>query len=400
MPGGRVRKAALRIATVAATAVLLACGLNWGPVTASHDEYRLWRKIRLERSPDERARMLQRYLGAYSAGHFAKSATREEGQLDDRFYSAGMTDIEGLAFYLRLFPEGRHAEQARYRLDALVRVEEQRAATAAAAEERRREMEERLEERRRSWCTRTLETWLRVVAGIEGWGDPLDAVLGRNVTFATAWNGDPRPACEGDLCRKDLDHHFYIQVRGATRVDRDMKMRIGLRLRPGATPEELGRRLVGVDVTLPGAGLVACHELAAQTEVDPQDADGVAEARRVAADSLVSVVRAAFPEPPPPPPLPEGQTAAPVATAAPLAQDPRRIERLERPPLVVEFWRGADPAGSASPGLESEGVRISWEPPAPAPPARPGRRPAGAAPTKAPPPTKATTKAPAKVPAR
>jgi hypothetical protein len=393
------------------SATAMACGLTMGPLVASHDEYRIWRSARLETQVERKARLLHRYLAEYPRGHFAKKAEREERALDERYYSAGMTEIAGLRAYLAVFPEGVHADQARYRLGQLVQMEGARAREVAEVERRRAQMEATLEENRRAWCARTIETWLSVLAGVSGWGDPLDVVLSHNVTLATAWNGDPAPACDGDLCTKDLPHHYYIQVRGATRVDKDMKIRIRLRLAAGTGPEEPGRRLVGAELGLPDRGLLSCEELAQQVEIDPQDAEAVGRARTAGEDRLALAVRAAFPEPPAP--SPPAATAAPTApaprapaaaTVAPAAPNPLRLVSLERPPLVVEVWRAAGAAAEGAPTspLESDGVRIVWQAPAPA---HPGPRPpTKAPPTKAPPtkapPTKAPARAPAKVPPR
>ncbi len=374
------RGRAVRLAT------LLAVALTGCATLAPKDDYADYRQVRLAASPADRAVARARYLARHPAGRWADEVRLAHEADEQRLFDAGRDDPEVLRAFLRAYPDGRLARDARDRLAALRTLEEQRARQRARIEAKRR----KLVEQRRRWARRALGFWLKTLGAIDRWGAPLPEVVRANPDFDRAFGRRPRPRCVRTECVKFYRLQFAVPVPGGTQLRRQLDVVLRLRVDAG--------RLVGTDLLLPGRGLSRWYELEHREPIDDQDEERRGEALTWALGVLESQIRDAWPQARPvdvvPEPLPplavplpsdaeEGSAELPddptgerpsAGGGADLAQPPSEQEATspdEAPaslslPVALGAWQTpavtvvAFAAAPDEAGPAFDGIRVRW----------------------------------------
>lgn len=90
---------------------------------ARPDDYASYRATRAADDLDERMRAVRLYLEQHPEGAFVDEVASFYERAEPLYYEARKGTISGLRAYLDALPNGPHAEEARARLDALIRRE-------------------------------------------------------------------------------------------------------------------------------------------------------------------------------------------------------------------------------------------------------------------------------------
>lgn len=333
MKGGRV-----------ALALAVTLGVASCATVASPAEYGRYRNVRLSTDETERLIQSRAYLQAYPSGFWAPELQGLLADSEVRFYEARAQDRAGLATYLRLYPEGTFAEQARARMAAL-HVVEQRAAGQAAARAAEDQAEQvRLDALRRGWLRRFSGAWLRMFGTLQGWGQPIATVAQRNPEFSESFGRPPRPRCTQDECVKYYTARYAIAVSGGTRLERTAQLIVRLTLKSGG--------LARAELILPGWGFSRWFELEKNQLVIDSDPDE----RNRAVDFALAGLRAMLSELGDVQVEPVGDFEVPAPPAlAPGGQllDPTSDSPRNAVPLPLEVAPAVESVGPA-PGLGSD----------------------------------------------
>ncbi|MCS6797595.1 MAG: hypothetical protein NZ898_03530 [Myxococcota bacterium] len=295
-------------------------------VLASKREYAAYRATRLARDPIERLEAMQRYIAEYPRGMWARRVGQERARIEPDFYAAHRGTRDGLALYLRLFPDGRFVEEARPRLAALSVVQTGRDVEAERAAELERQRQAALAEQRRTWLTRAAQYWTRTLVSLEGWGQPIAEVARRNPSFSRAFGESPRPRCSRDECIKHYHAGYAIPVPGATRIDRTVHMILRIAMRAG--------RVERFEMLLPHRGFSRWYEQENRVLVADEDPQARQAAIEWAVDRIVAALREAAPE------------ARPVDVV---------LDPIIPPRLGSTDAQGADQTGGAEVGGQASG---------------------------------------------
>lgn len=215
-------------------------------LTASKADYRAYRATRTAGDDTARLVAMRAYLQAHPDGVWAAEVDRDRRRRDTASFEAGKDSRAGLQLYLRVFPDGAFAAQARERLRAIDVIEAGRARQAEQAEQAARARAAREEMLRRTWVSRFVAYWARTFAGLRGWGAPVARVAGDNPDFSRAFGRSPRPRCSEQECLKYHDARYAIRVPGGTRIERQMRLVLRLRMAEGG--------LAAAELLLPARG--------------------------------------------------------------------------------------------------------------------------------------------------
>lgn len=214
-------------------ALLLLSGCAAGNrLSASHEDYRLYRETRLAASLEERLGASHRYLARMPDGKWAPEVRRWFRRAERKYYEAAFDSAPRLRAYLRAMPDGPHAAAATRRL---VELE-----TAAGFDERRTARELRAarrvqsnlalaaEERRR--FVRDIVGWLERLAAIQSYGEPTSALDGDFLLHFRL--KDAAAECDDSACRKQNLARYQIPS-GGTLVEREATYEVKLVLEEG-----------------------------------------------------------------------------------------------------------------------------------------------------------------------
>ena len=254
---------------------------------ASKADYRDYRETRLVPEGQARAVARAQYIEAHPEGRWADEVAEERRAFERPFFEARRGTRDGLLMYLEAYPDGRWADEARARLTALAALQTDREAARAsrrtAAEEERAEVQRT----RLLWGARTLERWLELFVGLDGWGDSIQAIARRNPAFDEAFGRSaPDPTCTPERCDKPFVHPFAIPMPGQTL--REQTLTIVVRLRFGSD-----NALVGADLLLPNFGFSRWYELEQRVPVedlDPNQREGAVSWARERMAALIERV--------------------------------------------------------------------------------------------------------------
>ena len=275
------------VAGVGATllaSLLLASGCV---LLAGKSDYNEYRQIRVAEDEHERLVAMARYVTAHPGGAWAGEVQAYRAERENGTYESNKSTLEGLRYYLAAYPDGQFVAEAQPRLAALEAVQGRRNQEAANAEEVERHRREALEEQRRTWVTRASQFWTGTLLGISNWGSPIAQVARRNEAFSQAFGQDPRPRCSREECIKFYGSHFGVPIPGSTRLERDMRMLLRLRLDHG--------RVNRVEILMPEKGFSRWFELENRTPVIDEDPEARQQAIDWALERLLPVIRQAMP---------------------------------------------------------------------------------------------------------
>lgn len=248
---------------LAITLILAATGCR---VFAGKSDYADYRSIRLARDPDERLYAMQRYAERHPDGLWSQQVAVERAGRETETFETGKSTRYGLERYLRAYPEGTFAAQARSRLAAVElierrKLEEQEQARQLAAARKQRE-----EELSRTWVTRFAGYWANTLIKLGGWGQAIPEVAQKNPQFSRAFGATPRPRCTAEECIKYYASPYGIPVPGGTRVERVLSMALRLRMREG--------KLDRAELLMPSHGFSRWYELEHRKVIAASDLEG------------------------------------------------------------------------------------------------------------------------------
>jgi hypothetical protein len=233
---------------------------------ASKGDYADYREIRLAHDHDSRLYALQRYAERHPDGAWAKDVAIERSTRETETFETGKSTREGLERYLRAYPDGTFAAQARSRLAAVELIERRKQAEQAEAQQRLLARKQREEELQRTWVTRFAGYWATTLARLNGWGTPIAEVARQNPQFSRAFGALPRPRCTADECIKYYTSPYGIPVPGGTRVERVLSLVLRLRMQEG--------KLERAELLMPAQGFSRWYELEQRKLIASGDGDG------------------------------------------------------------------------------------------------------------------------------
>jgi len=273
------------LAATGLSGLLVGCG-----VVASRSEYATYRAYRYETDQHRRVELAADYLEHYPRGLFRRQAESDLRGRDDEFWDGHRDTEEGVRQYVALFPAGSHLGEAQSRLNSW-QAQADAVRERNLAEERERirirEQQLRLEALRRKYYARTtIAEWLRLVGGLDGWGQTIPTLAERNVDFNNAFGSEPRPQCRAGRCRKSLGTAFVIPIPGRSALQRQLALSVDL-LRPGGN-------VVQAMVLFHRKGLSTWYE--AETDNVVEDAEGRQTAVAWSLRQLQGIVATVFPD--------------------------------------------------------------------------------------------------------
>ncbi len=254
-PRSRVSIAALAFALAS-----LAVGCS---MFVSHEEIALYRRIRTTSEPNDRLIALADYATHYQNGAWSSDVRAEREANEASTWSASNGSADGLAFYLRAYPDGTYVEQARARQTALQQVSSGREETEAHTAELEAQRAQQQAEERRQWVTNAAQFWMRTLVGIRNFGSPIAQVARQNPEFSRAFGSAPAPVCTPERCVKHYHAHYAIPVPGGNRLEREMHLVLRVLLQQG--------RVERIEVLFPNHGFSRWFELENRTMVIDED---------------------------------------------------------------------------------------------------------------------------------
>jgi hypothetical protein len=253
----------IRLRTLGWMLVLAANGCT---VLASKGDYADYREIRLARDSDSRLYALQHYAERHPNGAWSKDVAIERTTRETDTFENGKGTREGLERYLRAYPDGTFAAQARSRLAAVALIERRRQAGQAEAQQRLVARKQREEELQRTWVTRFAGYWSTTLVRLVGWGTPIPEVARQNPQFSRAFGALPRPRCTEAECIKYYTSPYGIPVPGGTRVERVLSLVLRLRMQEG--------KLERAELLMPAQGFSRWYELEQRKLIASGDGEG------------------------------------------------------------------------------------------------------------------------------
>jgi hypothetical protein len=274
-----MRSSRLGVALLLVVAQLLGCA-----IFASKAELELVNRLRDESDPLVRTEALRDYDTRYGeGGRLGDRVAPLRADIDEGYWqhvvNTDQQETEVQA-YLQSFPEGAHATEAQRRLDQLryfaARDAELREQQAQAEEaERQRIDEER--ERQVALVRSGFERLLVAALTMPRWGTTIEALAALHPPFRELWQGEPRPECTADTCRRTLTANYFFAQTGATRVDRNISLVVQVDTRGG--------RVYQITGYYTGRGFIDWLEITSE-QVIPEASD---EEREMARDAILGV---------------------------------------------------------------------------------------------------------------
>jgi hypothetical protein len=247
-------------------ALILVLAATSCTMLASKGDYADYREIRLARDTDSRLYALQQYAERHPDGAWAKDVEIERSTRETETFENGKSSREGLERYLRAYPDGTFAAQARSRLAAVALIERRRQAEQAEAQQRLEARKQREQELTRTWVTRFAGYWSTTLARLNGWGQPIPEVARQNPQFSRAFGALPRPRCTETECIKYYTSPYGIPVPGGTRVERVLSLVLRLRMNEG--------KLDRAELLMPAQGFSRWYELEQRKLIASGDGEG------------------------------------------------------------------------------------------------------------------------------
>jgi hypothetical protein len=248
-------------------------------------DYADYRPIRLARSEGQRLGAMNTYLQKHPEGHWSAEIRQARRSLDESVFEARKASRDGLKYYLRYYPDGAFAAQARSRLNAFGQVHKRKAQErkrVTTVVQKRQSFED---EQRRTWVTRFFSYWIKIFLSIRNWGSPIDQVAHSNTAFSKAFGQDPRPECSPEQCIKRYTSRYAIPIPSGTRIERSIDIDIQLEIERG--------KLKGARIVLPKRGFSRWYELENGLVSFDDDASFRQKATDWAQEKIASAVREA-----------------------------------------------------------------------------------------------------------
>jgi hypothetical protein len=264
--------------------VLAAAGCS---VFAGRSDYEDYRAVRLARDPDQRLYAMQRYTERHPEGAWENEISIERSEREAATFESGKSTREGLERYLRAYPDGTFAAQARSRLVAVDLIERRKREEQAQAQQLAVARKQREQELSRTWVTRFAGYWAGTLLRLTAWGSPIPEVAKQNPQFSRAFGAAPRPRCTADECVKYYQSPYGVPVPGGTRVERTLALVLRLRMHEG--------KLDRAELLLPAHGFSRWFELEQRKVIASADAEGRTQAVQWALGRLQEAIKPVVP---------------------------------------------------------------------------------------------------------
>jgi hypothetical protein len=224
-------KGGLRLVALAgALSWIAGCGFA-GRALSSPREYEAYRSTRAGYTVEDRLRAAKLYLGQFPQGRFAEEVQRLFDEEERRFFQAQRGTVAGLDWYLKILPDGPHANDAQ-----LLTLELERQAAAQredALVQRGRTIERRLAaaELQRRRAVEEPVNWVTALASSQRWGR---ATWEQPAELLRALRTEPAPGrCEEVRCLRTRSVIFQVPVRGGGLEERALTYDLLLELHRG-----------------------------------------------------------------------------------------------------------------------------------------------------------------------
>ncbi|HKP64388.1 MAG TPA: hypothetical protein VJV78_46945 [Polyangiales bacterium] len=252
-------------------------------VFAGKSDYEDYRAVRLARDSDQRLYAMQRYTERHPDGAWEPEISIERNEREAATFETGKSTRDGLERYLKAYPEGAYAAQARSRLAAVDVLEKRKRAEQEQAKQLAAARKQREQELSRTWVTRFAGYWAGTLLRLTDWGSPIPEVARQNQQFSRAFGAAPRPRCTADECVKYYQSPYGVPVPGGTRVERTLSLVLRLRMIEG--------KLDRAELLLPAHGFSRWYELEQRKVIASGDAEGRTQAVQWALARLQDAIK-------------------------------------------------------------------------------------------------------------
>jgi hypothetical protein len=251
-------------------------------IVATHEEYASYRAVR--RATDDRARLtaMAAYNEHHPSGMWSGEINTQRQAMEGAVWEESRGSREGLEWYLSVYPDGAHVEQARPMLAALQTVGAGRQQEAQRRTELDTQQRAQAAENARLWVTRAVQFWTTTLLGIRNYGSTIQRIVEANADFSRAFGQQPAPECTADYCIKHYGQLYHIPVPGATRIDRHIDVYLRLSLVRG--------RVERAELVLPNKGFSRWYELENRTVVTDEDPEQRNQAITWALDRIQPII--------------------------------------------------------------------------------------------------------------
>jgi len=198
-----------RAALLLATALFGGCAAAH-QMTASSDDYALYRSANTAPSVERKLALSWQYLRSMPQGRFRREVRTWFVAAEARYFARAQSSPAKLEAYLQALPNGPHAEQAAERLAELVLSERYERRREERLLEEAHDVEERLADAAtmRDAFARTTRDWVTRLVAIESWGQPTTEL--HHETIYHFRLTEPEGRCGASRCIKALGMHYAI----------------------------------------------------------------------------------------------------------------------------------------------------------------------------------------------
>ena len=258
----------------------LACGATQLVVSGPSD-YDAYRRYRLAQTLDDRLAAGWIYLRDEPEGAFRGEVLRWFGPAETRFFNEAGRTPGGASAYLKLMPDGPHAEEEA----TFLRAFEREKIEGPLREQRALEAARKKAETARKAAGEAIELWTRRALAITAWREPLESFRKVDKGIADALDETPTAKCDADACTKTL--YFTYPVPDASPpTDRVVPVVVRLDLASGA--------VVSMSIVAPKGGFTWWLEGVEARPIDPFDATARSEAIMRAKNRIETLAREAL----------------------------------------------------------------------------------------------------------
>jgi hypothetical protein len=202
-------------------------------VTATHEDYRLYRDTRLASTMEERLGASHRYLARMPEGNWAEEVRSWYRLSEPAYYKSALDSAPRLRAYLLAMPDGPHAAAVTSRLvelETAAGFDEARTARELGAARRVQSNLALAAEQRRA-LVKEMAALIERLAAIESYGKPTSALDGDFLLYFRMQ--DPAAVCNDAGCTKSVVARYQIPG-GGTLLPREAVYQVELVLSDGA----------------------------------------------------------------------------------------------------------------------------------------------------------------------
>ena len=202
-------------------------------VTATHEDYRLYRETRLATTTEDRLGASHRYLSRMPEGNWADEVRSWFRLAEPSYYKTSLDSAPRLRAYLLAMPDGPHAAAVTSRLvelETAAGFDEARAQRELGAARRVQSNLAAAAEQRRAFV-RDIAGVLERLSAVESYGKPTSALEGNFLLYFRMES--PAAVCDAAACTKSLVARYQIPG-GGTLLPREAPYQVTLSLVDGS----------------------------------------------------------------------------------------------------------------------------------------------------------------------